>query len=105
MNVNQGTVTPTHFVVVHESQGDAAEAGMKPSTLQRLSYALTHMYFNWPGNVKVPAPCQYAHKLAFMVSPFYFRKLQDYVLLLDFRGLNAPILNCQNRILAYCRPG
>ena len=60
MNVNQGTVTPTHFVVVHESlaDGDAVsgDAGMKPSTLQRLSYALTHMYFNWPGNVKVGQP-------------------------------------------------
>ena len=57
MNVNQGTVTPTHFVVVHESLGGgdavSGDAGMKPSTLQRLSYALTHMYFNWPGNVKV----------------------------------------------------
>jgi len=66
MNVNQGTVTPTHFIVVHESLSGGA--GMKPSTLQRLSYALTHMYFNWPGNVKVPAPCQYAHKLVAMVG-------------------------------------
>ena len=69
MNVNQGTVTPTHFVVVHESLSSGGDAaGLKPSTLQRLSYALTHMYFNWPGNVKVPAPCQYAHKLAFLVG-------------------------------------
>lgn len=36
--------------------------------MQRISYALTHMYFNWPGNVKVPAPCQYAHKLVEMVG-------------------------------------
>ena len=68
MNVNQGTVTPTHFVVVHESLSDAADAGLKPSTLQRLSYALTHMYFNWPGTVRVPAPVQYAHKMVDMAG-------------------------------------
>lgn len=26
------------------------------------------MYFNWPGTVKVPSPCQYAHKLVEMVG-------------------------------------
>ena len=31
------------------------------------SYKLTHMYFNWPGTIRVPAPCQYAHKLAYQV--------------------------------------
>lgn len=38
------------------------------SLLQRLSYKLTHMYYNWPGTVRVPAPCQYAHKLAYQVG-------------------------------------
>ena len=35
------------------------------------SYKLTHMYYNWPGTVRVPAPCQYAHKLAYQVSNEY----------------------------------
>ena len=26
--------------------------------LFRLSYKLTHLYYNWPGTVRVPAPCQ-----------------------------------------------
>jgi len=26
--------------------------------LLRLSYKLTHMYYNWPGTIRVPAPCQ-----------------------------------------------
>ena len=26
------------------------------------------MYYNWPGTVRVPAPCQYAHKLAYQVG-------------------------------------
>jgi len=61
--VTQGTVTPTHMVVVHEN-GDCLDA----DTIQKLAYKLTHMYFNWPGTVRVPAPCQYAHKLVDLVG-------------------------------------
>ncbi len=50
--VGQGTVSPTHFVVV-----SGAET-VPPDAMQRLSYMLTHMYYNWPGTVRVPAPCQ-----------------------------------------------
>ena len=57
--VNQGTVTPTHMVVVVD------ECGMNPDVIQMLSYRLTHMYFNWPGTVRVPAPCQ-------VIFPFFF---------------------------------
>lgn len=61
-HVRQGTVTPTHYVVVHD------DTNMLPDHLQRLSYKLTHLYYNWPGTIRVPAPCQYAHKLAFLVG-------------------------------------
>lgn len=60
--VTQGTVTPVHFVVICDN------ANIPPDVLQKLSYKLTHMYFNWTGTVRVPAPCQYAHKLADMVG-------------------------------------
>ncbi len=50
--VGQGTVSPTHFVVV-----SGAET-VPPDAMQRLSYMLTHMYYNWPRTVRVPAPCQ-----------------------------------------------
>ena len=36
--------------------------------VQRLTFALTHLYYNWPGTVKVPAPVQYAHKLAQLIG-------------------------------------
>jgi hypothetical protein len=26
------------------------------------------LYYNWPGSVRVPAACQYAHKLAYLVG-------------------------------------
>lgn len=57
-SVRQGTVNPTSYNVIFD------ESGLKPNHIQMLSYKLTHLYFNWPGTVRVPAPCQYAHKLA-----------------------------------------
>lgn len=61
--VNQGTVTPTNFNVI-----DFDRFGISPDKLQILTYKLCHMYFNWSGTIRVPAPCQYAHKLAFLTS-------------------------------------
>lgn len=61
-SVRQGTVTPTHFNVIFDT------TGLKPDHMQRLTYKMTHLYYNWPGTVRVPAPCQYAHKLAFLVG-------------------------------------
>ncbi len=36
--------------------------------VQKLAYQQTHMYYNWPGTVRVPAACLYAHKLANLVG-------------------------------------
>ncbi|KAJ8346595.1 hypothetical protein SKAU_G00279960 [Synaphobranchus kaupii] len=60
--VHMGSVTPTHYNVVYDS------SGLKPDHMQRLTYKLCHMYYNWQGIIRVPAPCQYAHKLAFLVG-------------------------------------
>ncbi|WAR02486.1 PIWL1-like protein [Mya arenaria] len=60
--VRQGTVTPTHYNIIHDN------TGLKPDHMQRLTYKLCHLYYNWPGTIRVPAPCQYAHKLAFLVG-------------------------------------
>ncbi|CAJ0967100.1 unnamed protein product [Ranitomeya imitator] len=35
-----------------------------------LTFKLCHMYWNWPGTIRVPAPCKYAHKLAFLSGQF-----------------------------------
>ncbi|XP_077505848.1 piwi-like protein 1 [Amblyomma americanum] len=61
-SVRQGTVAPTHYNVIYDT------TGLKPDHMQRLAYKLTHLYFNWPGTIRVPAPCQYAHKLAFLAG-------------------------------------
>lgn len=61
-SVRQGTVSPTHYNVVYDT------TGLKVDHMQKLAYKLTHLYYNWPGTIRVPAPCQYAHKLAFLVG-------------------------------------
>jgi len=42
--------------------------GLSADNMQMLSYKMTHMYYNFSGTVRVPAVCQYAHKLAFLVA-------------------------------------
>lgn len=61
-HVTQGTVSPTAYNVIADT------SGLDVDKIQRLTYKLCHMYFNWSGTVRVPAPCQYAHKLAFLVA-------------------------------------
>ncbi|XP_073978510.1 piwi-like protein Ago3 isoform X2 [Rhodnius prolixus] len=61
-SVRQGTVSPTHYIVLHNT------TKMTPDQVQRFTYKLTHLYYNWCGTVRVPAPCQYAHKLASLVG-------------------------------------
>lgn len=55
---NQGCVLPTHFYVPRN------DSSLTRLELEQLTYALCHFYFNWAGPIKVPAPCQYAHKIA-----------------------------------------
>ncbi|XP_014210002.1 piwi-like protein Siwi isoform X2 [Copidosoma floridanum] len=71
--VNQGTVTPTAYNVIEDS------LGLEVDKIQRLTYKLCHMYFNWSGTVRVPAPCQYAHKLAFLVSQAVHQQPSTYL--------------------------
>nr|BAI67940.1 DjPiwiC [Dugesia japonica] len=61
-SVRQGTVTPTHYVVLCDN------SRYTPHQVQLMAYKTCHIYYNWPGTVRVPAPCMYAHKLAYMVG-------------------------------------
>lgn len=64
----QGTVNPTHYNVVYDDNG------LKPDHMQRLTYKLCHLYYNWTGLIRVPAMCQYAQKLTFLVSQSIHRE-------------------------------
>ncbi|KAF5926089.1 hypothetical protein HPG69_010111 [Diceros bicornis minor] len=58
----QGTVNPTYYNVIYDDNS------LKPDHMQRLTFKLCHLYYNWPGLISIPAPCQYAHKLTFLVA-------------------------------------
>ncbi|XP_006990580.1 piwi-like protein 4 isoform X1 [Peromyscus maniculatus bairdii] len=59
---NRGTVSPSYYNVIYDDNG------LKPDHMQRLTFKLCHLYYNWQGLISVPAPCQYAHKLTFLVA-------------------------------------
>ncbi|XP_018796089.1 PREDICTED: protein aubergine [Bactrocera latifrons] len=61
-SVRQGTVSPTSYNVIYDTMGLDADK------IQMLTYKMTHLYYNWSGTCRVPAVCQYAHKLAFLVA-------------------------------------
>jgi len=66
--VREGTVAPTRYNIIED------ETGLKMENHQQLAFKLTHLYYNWPGTVRVPAPCQYAHKLAYLVGTHLHRE-------------------------------
>ncbi|XP_051862423.1 protein argonaute-3-like isoform X1 [Drosophila albomicans] len=61
-SVRQGTVSPTHFVVLRD------DSNYGPDIIQKLSYKLCFLYYNWPGTVCIPACCMYAHKMAYLIG-------------------------------------
>ena len=67
--VTQGTVSPTHFNVIHNSGAEeGGKSSMTLSGLQNLTYQLTFLYYNWPGTIRVPAVLQYSHKIAYLYA-------------------------------------
>lgn len=46
-SVRQGTVTPTHYIVVED------ESDFDADIVQRMSYKLCFLYYNWPGEYKI----------------------------------------------------
>lgn len=61
--VLQGTVTPTSYNILED-----INSNLDADRHQRLAYKLTYLYYNWMGPVRVPAPCLYAHKLAYITG-------------------------------------
>merc|ERR1711973_285053 len=61
-SVRQGTVNPTSYNIIENT------TALTPDHFQKLTYKLCRLYYNWPGTVRVPAVCQYAHKLALLIG-------------------------------------
>nr|Q2PC95.1 RecName: Full=Piwi-like protein [Dugesia japonica]CAI26303.1 Piwi homologue [Dugesia japonica] len=69
--VTRGTASPTNYNVLedtrYQNKAGIIEA-ITPNELQRITYTLTHLYFNWMGTIRVPVPVHYAHKLAELIG-------------------------------------
>ncbi|XP_042344076.1 piwi-like protein 2 [Plectropomus leopardus] len=63
-HIRQGCGLPTHYISLYNT------ANLPPDHLQRLTFKMCHLYWNWPGTIRVPAPCKYAHKLAFLSGQY-----------------------------------
>ncbi|XP_077377407.1 piwi-like protein 2 isoform X1 [Festucalex cinctus] len=63
-HIRQGCGLPTHYVTLYNT------ANLMPDHLQRLTFKMCHLYWNWPGIIRVPAPCKYAHKLAYLSGQY-----------------------------------
>lgn len=55
----QGVITPTHFHIIYD------DTGVNTDEVKLLAYRMCYLYYNWTGSIRVPAACQYAHKIAF----------------------------------------
>ena len=63
-SANQGMAAPSLYRTIYASRPERFQL----EDLARLAYRLCHMYYNWSGAIKVPAPCMMAHKLAYLVG-------------------------------------
>jgi len=54
------TARPTRFIILRD------DLKIGSNDLQLLTNQMCYMYYNWPGPIRVPAPCMYAHKIAYL---------------------------------------
>lgn len=65
-NVTCGTVTGTKFFVICDDNTELSQ-----DMFWKLTHNQCYNYYNWPGAIRVPAPCFYAHKLGYLVGQTY----------------------------------
>ena len=61
-NVTEGTCTPTHYNVVHNT------SQITEDEIEKFTYHQCFNYFNWSGAIRVPACVKYADLLAYNVG-------------------------------------
>jgi aubergine-like protein len=61
-SAKQGLVAPTRYSILFDNTGKS------PDQIELLTYKLCYTYYNVSGSIKVPAPIQYAHRLAALIG-------------------------------------
>ena len=59
--VNQGTATPTHYLIIYNDKSDIGF-----SDIIKITYHMTFDYKNWLGPIRVPSVLKYAAKLSLL---------------------------------------
>ena len=67
----QHSVVPTHYTILYN------DTNIDEEILKKISHQLSFMYFNWAGTIKVPAPVQNAHKLAYFYGQTGIKKVKE----------------------------
>lgn len=78
---NLSTCKPVRYVAIHLD--DVCTMKDNYSQLQRLTYALCHMYPNWPDSIKVPCVTQMAHKMAYHIGEIKMREPEIHEVLFE----------------------
>jgi hypothetical protein len=58
----KGIPQATHYFIMYD------EFNVRPTDIYTLVFKLCYLYYNWVGGIKIPAPCQYARRLAMLVG-------------------------------------
>jgi len=61
--VNEGCLNATKYHIIHNDS-----EVLTTSMIHEMTYNLCYGYYNWSGAIRVPAPLQYAWKLASLAS-------------------------------------
>ncbi|ELR23529.1 piwi domain containing protein, partial [Acanthamoeba castellanii str. Neff] len=61
-----GTVKPTQYQIAYRTPGE--DKSLTAQSLQRLSFMLCHLYYNFMGTIAEPAPLRYADRLASLMT-------------------------------------
>lgn len=77
----QGTVNPTHYIVLKNG------CNLSTENVQRLSLKLCHLYYNWCGTIKVPAPVQVNIKNIFC-----------YLFTVGFKNIHLNKMSLENQL-------
>jgi aubergine-like protein len=60
--VTQGNAAPVKYRIIENT------SNVSKAVLAKFSYGLSHLYYNWKGAIKIPAPIQLSHKIAYIVG-------------------------------------
>jgi aubergine-like protein len=89
--VRQGTASATHYNIMYDDYKSEKSENDRRRDYYLMMYKLCHLYYNWTGGIKVPAPCQYSRRLAYMVGEKLTDRSEVYIpgrqLWEDFRSL------------------